>query len=287
MEKIVKMEKLYQDFKNNLKIPISKDSLDFLGINLIEESEDVIFKAYYATKSTPEQRKHPLISFLYDHDMLRDFEYVEDTISKEYIRIDTAIKDRNDSNMKQLFGYLSNETPLFENGKEELFKLAKIKITSLEKHNFSSIYHLGSVQNNGDTECLKWYFLTRWCSDLNTSWIEYEYKDFEYLDYVKTINNSYKQLAIYIEELLKEDNGHLWMIGLDVQSEDRRKYKIYAKGNQWDLTKLDKITNGRLHSQIENSRIWRSLHPEYGIEGLALCLDETRRLICNLYFSFE
>jgi hypothetical protein len=277
------LKKQYQDFIENLKEPLDRKSIDYLGVNVFEKKKEPVFKIYYATKASP-CRDHPLISYLYARDMLRDFEMVKDTISSTYLRLDMAIKHRNNTNIQMFLDQLKDYSDLYCECKDEVYQLAKMKITDSPEYQYASLYHLGITQENERTESLKWYFLTRWCQNPDQPGRNSEYRDAYYLDYLTdTEIFEYQILVKYVNRILEGAPGHLWLIGMDVKTASYRKYKIYIKDLQISYEQLEELLDGRIKfAEVES---WHQEHSEFELEGIALCLDTEGDFSVNLYFG--
>lgn len=284
--KMSSFKKQFDLFMQNLSEPVSKNTLDYLGINFSEANSKPVFKIYYATRVSP-YREHPLIKFLYGRDMLRDFAMVKDTISSRYLRLDIAIKNRNDQNMTALFNELNSMTNLFDECKDEIIYLSDMRMTDAEEYRYASLYHLGLTQQDNVIESLKWYCFLRWCENPEVPGKNSQYRDEYYLDFLRKTNiGEFKQLIPYIEKILESCGGHLWIGAVDVKENGYRKYKIYVKDPENFYDKMNIILDKKVQQQLSDLSSWHMEHEEFEFNGLALCLDTEGEFSINTYYSF-
>lgn len=128
---IKEIEKKY----NKLIKRTGKENIDFWGINIMENEENMIFKIYQSQRIS-KNVNHPLIDFLRKRDMVRYYADVLDTKNPNRKRLDISLYQRNDKNMTALFSYLLKRVPFFTSHYETVKKVAKMKLIAFFIRNF-------------------------------------------------------------------------------------------------------------------------------------------------------
>lgn len=278
---IKEIEKKY----NELIKRTGKENIDFWGINIMEDDENMIFKIYQSQRIS-KNVNHPLIDFLRKRDMVRYYADVLDTKNPNRKRLDISLYQRNDENMTALFGYLLKRVPFFASYYETVKKVAKMKITDEEGYQFASIYHVGLIETERCPDILKFHFFTRWCEDPNQHTKE-GYRDKEYLTYLKYIDvKEYQVLSKRAECILDKCDGHLWMAGMDLSLEEC-KYKIYLKEIKEAYRYLPEILGGYFEKQLKNIGCWNEMHKECRLAGAAVAMDSKGKSSLNLYYHVD
>lgn len=260
------------------------NDIDFLGINITDNYLKTPKCKIYLSQTVSKCNKHPLTEFVQKKEMLRYYADVYDADNPRQIRIDLALKNRTDKNMKDLYDYLESIVPFFSNGKTDVIKTAGMSITSLDNYHYASNYHIGLIEKHRVISMLKFHFFTRWCAENPDYPCKKGYMDREYLEYLKSISiYPFKFIADKLENFLIKNGGHLWMAGLDMEDEVR-KYKIYIKNpitpysglqdilSEWECEQLDQVIN------------WNKKQPEWRLVGFALAMDTFEIESCNLYY---
>lgn len=278
----------FRAFCASLEEPPVRQAVDFLGINVSDDTAaKPVFKIYYSRKFSGEER-HPVQKMLSERGMLRYCSLVRDTVNRSCVRLDLALKERTDRNMEWLFEQLTCLTTLFREGEGEIRELARMQITDREQHRNSTLYHLGFTEQDEEITLLKCHFLTRWCPDPDQPGKDSEYRDRNYLEYLKNCKiAAYVELAGLAETALNQCGGHLWMAGLDMGAAGYRKYKLYIKQPSMLYERLPGILGETMAEPLKASRRWHQAHPEYGCEGAAFCVDSDSVHSLNLYYGWK
>lgn len=278
----------FRAFCASLEEPPVRQAVDFLGINVSDDTAaKPVFKIYYSRKFSGEER-HPVQKMLSERGMLRYCSLVRDTVNRSCVRLDLALKERTDWNMEWLFEQLTCLTTLFREGEGEIRELARMQITDREQHRNSTLYHLGFTEQDEEITLLKCHFLTRWCPDPDQPGKDSEYRDRNYLEYLKNCKiAAYVELAGLAETTLNQCGGHLWMAGLDMGAAGYRKYKLYIKQPSMLYERLPGILGETMAEPLKASRRWHQAHPEYGCEGAAFCVDSDSVHSLNLYYGWK
>lgn len=278
----------FRAFCASLEEPPVRQAVDFLGINVSDDTAaKPVFKIYYSRKFSGEER-HPVQKMLSERGMLRYCSMVRDTVNRSCVRLDLALKERTDRNMEWLFEQLTCLTTLFREGEGEIRELARMQITDREQHRNSTLYHLGFTEQDEEITLLKCHFLTRWCPDPDQPGKDSEYRDRNYLEYLKNCKiAAYVELAGLAETTLNQCGGHLWMAGLDMGAAGYRKYKLYIKQPSMLYERLPGILGKTMAEPLKASRRWHQAHPEYGCEGAAFCVDSDSVHSLNLYYGWK
>lgn len=284
------MEKAFQEFKNNKLCHYSKENIDYFGINITSHSMDNIFKIYL--KGIKDRNiDHILVKYLNENNMVRYLTEIDDSQENVVTRIDIGIKNRTDENMEKLFQWLRVKYPIFQQYEKEIIKLAKMKITPLPEHNYSSMYFVGSTSFLSGKEILKCHYYNGYISDPDNLISNLQFYDDYYLNYIKNMDASeWNQLADMAEYLLKNSNGHMWVTGTDYSSDGKKKYKIYIRNIDKSIYYyLRKILNqnnyDELEEKVDDVLKWNERHDRYVLKGIALGLNTEKKMSVNFYYE--
>lgn len=289
------IEKAFNNFKNDLDLPIDMGVVDYIGINIAENNNSLYeFKIYYAEEFSL-GITHPFIDFLFEKKMLGYRERVNN--EKNGIkRIDIALKNRNNKNILSMFEWLTVNTSMFAKIQAEVKRLAQMKITELRDFNYSSLYHVSFVAQNEKIKVIKFHFLNRICQDPDILGINIRYDNGYYSDYLSMCNLfNFGKVLNAVNLFIKNHGGNLWMTGVDyTDNSDYLKYKIYIKDisdfygaltDTFLLIGFDK-TSGIIQ-KIKCVEEWNKEHSEFICVGVAIGVDVQDEFIINFYFQYD
>lgn len=261
-----------------------KESTDFLGLNLTEKREEPIKLKVYQNRTPKKQEHHFLMEFLESRKMVRHYEEVKDSLNKEQMRLDIALKNRTDENMQELYDCLTARIPFLAKERALAEQLAGMPMTSKPCHHYASNYHIGLVEKNQKVETVKFYYLTRWCGDEPDTPKNHGYMDAEYISYLQNMKNPYFDvIAAKVQQFLQTYSGNLWMIGLDI-GENQGKYKIYVKNTENFYKGLSDILSREMEAKLKTAELWSCKNPDWKPAGFALVYDSNYVESCNLYY---
>lgn len=286
------LENRYQAFLASLAYPYEKEYIDYVGMNLNSIPEEpCCFKMYYSDHCNCEEG-HPLIDYLSEQGMLGYMEIVQDTGKKRF-RCDIRLQNRTNENMEKLFDRLRADENVFAENEELIRRLAKMKITDVPECDMASMYFMGFVSGENGMELLKLHYINRYSEDPNVLYKNIQYRDEEYLIFLE--NSGVEEFGVLAErarKLLKECGGHLWMTGLDVDRDGRKKYKIYIKYPKNLMEGLRRILKNEdscknILEKAEYQAEWVKTHRELELEGVALCMDTDGVFSINYYYDLK
>lgn len=284
--KYMNIESEFNIFMKNQIRDISKETIDYIGINICEKKDIPTFKIYYSEKYS-KKIEGDFYDFLYMHDMIRCYEMIADSSKNETLRIDYAIKNRVNNNMRLLIKKLTELFEICSNNRDILENMLKMKVSDDKNYKMASLYHVGLVYKEKILQMLKLYFFCSWCSNPEKPNIDRIYKDIYFVEFLMECHiDQYRRLSEIVTKILNKTNAHLWMVGCDCGL-DKNKYKIYLKkvddyglGELFDGCKYTRMLN----KQLESIDIWRESHKEYKMTGIAVGLDENQVFSLNTYY---
>jgi hypothetical protein len=291
MENNNTMNCLYRKYIAEEHINITKDTVDFIGVNYDIYKSHYSFKTYYFPLSCiefPPKTNNPVIEYVQKYNMNRFYWKVRDSSNlREYI----SLFNRTDVNYYKLIAYISNCYPFIKSNLHEIETISEMKISNnIKNYNYSSLFLLGfkKTTNEHNNEVVGFEWLTRKCTDPDDIGYKYYYDDKYFFDYLKKID--IKEFLCIIDKLklLRKKNLHFWVFAVDY-SEKNKKYKIYIKGKGCkkmligsDILKiLFPQTSEHIISELD---IYCLSHTELYLYGFAICLDTNSRWSINYYF---
>lgn len=263
--------------------------VDYLGINISSKPNvESVLKIYYNNKVS-KQQSHPLIDFLNKKEMVRYVTMVHDKNTSNRVRYDIGLKNRTDSNMKEIFNWLAINSKMFGENSPEIMKLSQMKVTEKEGFSYAGLYFLGFISDFDEISVLKFHFFNRICENPDILHKNICYADNYYLSYLRSSNiATFQSLSELLFRILDCCGGHLWMTGADYEINNHKKYKIYIKNpnNTYEgLLKAFGCGKFRyLQKQIMNVMEWNNNHQKFYCEGFAVCENELGVVSINFYF---
>lgn len=283
------LEQLYDDFKQRVGEDLNDEKVDYLGINISTDWMcDTEFKIYYSDKFS-RKKTHPLIDFLASENMVRYQTMVNDQDDSRRLRFDVGIKNRTNKNMERMFEWLDENVEIFRDYKNEIKRLASMRMTNQEGFEYASLYFIGFIALDGEIDVLKYHFYNRICDNPDELYNHYKFADAYYLGYLNKCGiKVFSNLVDIINLILLHCGGHLWMTGVDYKKEGSYKYKIYIKNLQrlYDglLVVFADDKNSFLKDRIASVKAWNEKHTCFKCEGVAICLDNDNNLSVNFYY---
>ena len=276
------IETMYENFLKEIPAAANPANIDFIGMNF--DNTSIFLKAYFDRKNSILDNS-TIVSFLKSREMIRYYESVSESCLQYEYRVDIALKNRNNRNMKSFFFFFKKNSALFAKNERVILRLSSLKITDLPDFYYSSLYFFGYKRIGNIFHSLKFHFYTKSCQNPEYPNMGGFYQDKEYLEKLKTINiPEFYPIFPVVEKLLDTGLGHLWMIGLDIDNIGN-KYKIYLKNPCDDTSLVTQVVNQTIGIDIAPAFDWLANHEEYCYTGIAICVGITGKLSVNIYFT--
>ena len=288
-----KVEQDYWKFYQNEGIENKKEDIEYLGINLSSEKEEIEFKVYYKDEYSRKEQ-HPIIEKLETEHMVRTLTQIVNTKNGHCRRYDIGLGNRTNVNMEKLLEEIDVVAPFCSEYKNEIRTLSQMKVCENPNFAFASLYFLGFIEKENTIEAMKMHYLTRICENPDKLGKRVFFDDAYYLDYLEQMNVSqFKELLPIVRSVVNGTDGILWMIGVDYFKRGNHKYKIYFKILSDEYIEKMKaallIAKGSAKNLVvilEKLEIWQKQHVELVMDGVAVCLDQQGCWSLNFYFKW-
>lgn len=289
------LEEIYRCFYLQNLENMSPDEVDFIGLNLSEDSFD--FKIYERVKGRMETES-PFLSELYYRDMLRCCNKVRDTVNTDCLRYEIGLGNRNNDNMKWLLKRMCRMFPGLETYQKEIRQMCGMHISENPAYQLSSLYFLGVIEKKEglqeSLQALKLHYLTRICEDTDHIGRNYQFEDIYYLNCLHDMGvPELSRLTDAARSFLENDKDiHLWMAAADYFLAGKCKYKIYfknmtVKSGEMMSDWLEYVQQERLKSRLESTCKWMHGQETLHLYGAAICLDTREKWSLNFYFKYK
>ena len=159
-----KLEQDYWKFYQNEGIENKKEDIEYLGINLSSEKEEIEVKVYYKDKYSRKEL-HPIIEKLNTEHMIRTLTQIVDTKNGICRRFDIGLGNRTNTNMEKLLKEIDAMAPFCREYKNEIRKMTQMKVCENPDFALAALYFWGFIQKEDTIEAMKMHYLTRICEN--------------------------------------------------------------------------------------------------------------------------
>lgn len=282
-----KIEVLYNKFLLNNKIEYDISNIDFLGLNIFQQSQEfpVEFKAYYQPQDIIKIKSEDteVIRFLYENNMIKFRCPVRGTqINRSYV----VLKNLSNLNLKNFKNKLLEIFPEFEK------KLEEIPAIMPEKNKQHLPIHILGIKSNrqyGEALNLEWMLRDYLDYEAN----KYKYNDEYYINYIESLKSKeFNYLITFIKKMygdvIESGRMHLWLMAIDYFTNDISKYKLYLKIDEYNLKIPNLVRKYFEDTNYTNIIIsvneFIKMHSELKLYGVAICIDTNSMKSINMYF---
>jgi len=288
-----KLEQNYLRFGRQEAIEQKKDDIEYLGVNLSSDRNEIVFKVYYKDNYS-RQELHPIVERLEAKNMIRTLTQIIDTKNGTCKRYDIGLGQRTNDRMEQLLKDIEEMAPFCAAYRDEIRTMTQMKVCADPEYAFAALYFWGFIEKEDEIDAIKMHYLTRICENPDKLGKRDIFDDAYYLDYLEGMKiPQFAELVPIVRTAVDGRHGILWMSGVDYFRHGNDKYKIYFK------TPIDKYVKNlkqaltwstdesrKLAVLMDSLENWLLQHVELKMDGVAVGLDRKGCWSLNYYFKW-